>query len=163
MHCMPLIRCIDCGHALSDLAPACLHCGRPNGALGDGAESAGVSHATTVGTPRTLSSGSCVVEVSCLCGWAEDIEGWNYDGARANAIKVARQHHVAPLRKPEAGERVVFWLSALLGVFGIIPAATYANAALREDRNATHYWAAFGFGFAVSVLVWIGLFLIAVH
>lgn len=27
---MPLLRCPDCGKDLSDKAPACIHCGRPN-------------------------------------------------------------------------------------------------------------------------------------
>jgi hypothetical protein len=31
---MPLIQCPDCGNKISDLAPACLHCGRPNAAGG---------------------------------------------------------------------------------------------------------------------------------
>ncbi len=34
---MALVRCPDCGSAISDAAPACIHCGRPTGEAG-GAE-----------------------------------------------------------------------------------------------------------------------------
>src|SRR5262245_36406380 len=30
---MPLVECPDCGHKISDQAPACVQCGRPNGVV----------------------------------------------------------------------------------------------------------------------------------
>lgn len=52
-----------------------------------------------------------------------------------------------------SGGGVVFWVSFFFGVFGLIPAAVYAGAAVRDGRDGLRYWKLFGMGFACSVVL----------
>lgn len=57
---MPLIRCADCGHEISDAAPACIYCGRPADVAGSkrGPSSIDADLSRTRGEPDIAPAGT---------------------------------------------------------------------------------------------------------
>lgn len=77
---MPLVTCPDCHHSVSDAAPACIHCGRPNPAVRPAPSPrrrhplAGTDAANDA-SPRAVVRGACITLVMVLVG-----AGWVFDG-----------------------------------------------------------------------------------
>ena len=56
---MPLIECPDCQHMISDMAPACIHCGRPGRSSGGSADSVTPAQQSTPSHRLQASAPSC--------------------------------------------------------------------------------------------------------
>lgn len=72
-----------------------------------------------------------------------------------------RPAYVRPSGVPSGA--ATFWITALFGLFGLIPALIHSGEARRRNADEGTYWTAFGFGLVVFFAAFFVLFLVVAN
>ncbi|MCW2785003.1 MAG: hypothetical protein JWP74_1520 [Marmoricola sp.] len=113
-----------------------------------------VGHCVHLGSPVGNADGIYQIDLVCDCGWRSQEEGASPELAYDRANEWADNHVKDPRTTRDSELRTIFWVSVLLGVLGLVPAAVYANAATRDGRSSSAYWDQFFKGLFLATILW---------